>query len=110
MTPADREEIRGYIGNEISKLKRSIDTITELIESDVQSDANDWFSSKESNPSKDINEQALVRARMRIGVLEDVLKKIDSPDYGICTVGKKQIPIQRLKAIPTSTRCVECNS
>ncbi|MEZ5011734.1 MAG: hypothetical protein R2744_09120 [Bacteroidales bacterium] len=50
MTPSERK-IRGQIEREISTLEKSIITLTELIESEAQSDVNDWFSTKESNTS-----------------------------------------------------------
>lgn len=107
MTPSEKEDIRERIESEIDKLKKSIITLTELTEEEIQSDANDWFTSKE-NTGKDINEQALVKAKQRLKVLNDVLKRIDSPDYGICTVCKKDIPYERLRAVPTATRCIGC--
>ena len=54
MTQEERERIRDLINHEISILEKSINTLSELINSEVQSDANDWFTSKESNPSKEI--------------------------------------------------------
>lgn len=109
MTPAEREEIRRHIEREISTLERSIDTLTELTESENQSDANDWFTSKESNPSKEINELALVKARQRIMVLTNLLKGIDSPDFGICIKCNRPIATDRLKAVPTARRCIACS-
>ena len=108
MTQEERDEIRDHIKSEISTLQESIITLTELINSEVQSDANDWFSSKESNASKEINELALEKARQRIIILTNTLGKIDSSDYGICVKCNKPIPFARLKAVPTATRCVTC--
>jgi len=89
-------------------MEESIITLTELINSEVQSDANDWFSSKESNPSKEINELALEKARQRIVILRNVLDRVDTSGYGICVKCNKPIPFERLKAIPSATRCVSC--
>ncbi len=108
MTQEERDAIRDHIRNEISILEGSVITLTELISSEVQSDANDWFTSKESNPSKEINELALEKARQRIIILNDVLRRIDSPEYGICIKCKKPIPFERMKAIPSTTRCISC--
>jgi DnaK suppressor protein len=108
MTQAEREEIRNTIKNEISTLEESIDTLTELISSEVQSDANDWFTTKDSNPSGEINELALDKARQRIIILNDVLRRIERSDYGICVKCNKPIPFERMKAVPTATRCVSC--
>ena len=108
MTEKEREDIRKRIEDEIQTLNKSIATFEDLTEPTVQSDANDWFTSKESNPSKSINEQALVKSRQRLSMLRGVLARIDKPDFGICSVCKKPIPVERIKAVPTATRCILC--
>jgi len=108
MTAEEINEIRKRIEDEIHTLRESIDTLADLTSGDeVQSDANDWFTSKE-NTGKEINELALAKARRRLKTLNEVLNRIDSPSFGICTVCKKPIPFGRLKAVPTTTRCMEC--
>lgn len=107
MTAAEKEEIRLRVEKEIDTLNESVNTLKELIEEEVQSDANDWFTSKE-NTGKELNEQALAKAKQRLKVLDEVLKRIDRASYGICTVCHKAIPFERLKAVPTATRCINC--
>ena len=108
MTQEERASLKDQIRHQISTLEKSITTLSELINGEVQSDANDWFTSKESNPSKEINEMALEKAKQRIVILRNVLLRIDMPSYGICTKCNKPIPIERLKAIPSTTRCISC--
>jgi DnaK suppressor protein len=108
MTEEEKNLLREQIKKELSTLEESVVTLTELISSEVQSDANDWFSSKESNPSKEINELALEKARQRIVILNDVIRRIDTPGYGICIKCNKPIPFERMKAIPSTTRCISC--
>ena len=108
MTMKDREEIRIRIEEEIQTLNKSIATLEALTEPTAQSDANDWFTSKESNPSKSINEQALGKSKQRLSMLIGVLARIDDPEFGNCTVCKKPIPVERIKAMPTATRCISC--
>ncbi len=108
MTEEEKEIIRNQIRRELVRLEKSIDILTELTSEEVQSDANDWFTSKESNPSKEINEMALEKGKLRIVVLRNVLLRVDSPDYGICINCGNPIPFERLRAIPTATRCLSC--
>lgn len=109
MTQEERDILRDQILNEITVLLKSIRTLTGLMDTEeVQSDANDWFTTKESNTSKEINEMALENAKRRIVMLRTVVARIDSPDYGICIRCKKPIPFARLKAMPTATRCLSC--
>jgi len=108
MTQKERDRIRDQINHAISILEKSINPLSELINSEVQSDANDWFTSKESNPSKEINELAFEKAKQRIVILRNVLTRVDTPAYGICIKCNKPIPFERLKAIPSTTRCLSC--
>ena len=108
MTQEERERIKDQINYEISILEKSINTLSELLNGEVQSDANDWFTSKESNPSKEINELALEKAKQRIVILKNVLLRVDTPAYGICVKCNKPIPFERLKAIPSTIRCLSC--
>jgi DnaK suppressor protein len=109
MTQKERNEIKDQIGHEISVLEKSITTLSELINEEVQSDANDWFTTKESNPSKEINEQALNKAKQRVYALRNLLLNVDLPSFGICTKCNKPIPFERLRAVPTATRCLSCS-
>jgi DnaK suppressor protein len=108
MTQEERDRIRIHINKEISNLEKSIHTLTELLEPEVQSDANDWFSSKESNPSKEINDMAFEKTRQKIITLRNVLTRVDTPGFRICTRCNKPIPFERMKAIPSTTRCISC--
>jgi len=42
--------------------------------------------------------------------LEDALKRIDKGTFGVCVVCKNIIPMVRLEAVPTATKCVECKN
>jgi DnaK suppressor protein len=108
MTQEERAWIRDKINHEIATLEKSITTLSELIDGEVQSDAIDWFTSNESNPSKEINELALEKAKQRIVELRNVLIRVDLPEYGICIKCNKPIPFERLKAVPSATRCLSC--
>ena len=108
MTGREKEIIREHIKKELSALERSVTTLTDLLDGEVQSDANDWFTTKESNPSSEINEMALQKARQRIITLNNILEKIDNDSFGVCINCGKPIPVERLKALPTATRCISC--
>lgn len=108
MSREEREEIRTHIINEIAALERSVGTISDLLESEVQPDNSEWYTSMESNPSKEVNELALEKAKQRIMILKEVLGRVDSPGFGICVRCNNPIPFNRMKAVPTATRCVSC--
>jgi hypothetical protein len=72
MTQEERERIKDQINYEISVFEKSINTLSELLNGEVQSDANNWFTSKESNPSKEINELALEKAKRRNHIIKNL--------------------------------------
>lgn len=43
-------------------------------------------------------------------LVEKALKKIESGNYGLCELCKREISVQRLKMIPYALYCVECQS
>lgn len=49
-------------------------------------------------------------AMLVIGAIDDALDKIQKGQYGRCEVCGKDIPIERLDAIPYTTQCVNCKS
>ena len=40
--------------------------------------------------------------------IEAALERIEGGNYGICMSCRKSIPIERLEAVPTATRCIPC--
>ena len=49
-------------------------------------------------------------AEIQLMKIEDALAKIDSGSYGQCDICGKEIPEERLEAVPESTMCLECRS
>ncbi len=40
--------------------------------------------------------------------IDDALKRMDAGTYGVCESCTKPIPMNRLKAVPHATMCIEC--
>ena len=57
---------------------------------------------------KSINESVLANAKIRLKKIDFVLTKIDSEDYGECSICEEKIPYGRLCIVPESTICVSC--
>ncbi len=110
MTGEERRMLKEQVSREIIRLENLIETLTELImDGEIQSDANDWFTTKESNPSKEINELSLAKSRQRLLVLRNLISRIDTPGFGKCERCGNPIPFARLKAVPAATRCLSCS-
>ena len=48
------------------------------------------------------------RDRQRLLDIDGAVRKIDDGDYGVCSRCQEQIPLERLKAIPSTEMCVGC--
>lgn len=71
-------------------------------------------------PNPDSGEQAIERenddvlealggiARSELEQINIALERMERNEYGICTLCKKAISTERLKAIPYAERCIKC--
>ncbi len=57
-----------------------------------------------------VSEKSLKEAINKRERLQYALRKIDTPEYGICLECDEEISIERLLVIPESTRCIACAS
>lgn len=64
--------------------------------------------------SADTNKNMLLRIREResrlISKIRQALQRISENDYGICEQCGDDIPINRLKARPVTTQCIDCKT
>ncbi len=42
--------------------------------------------------------------------IKRALKRIDDGTYGICVKCEKPIPVERLEAVPVTTKCIDCKN
>jgi RNA polymerase-binding protein DksA len=73
------------------------------------------FGTKEDESAREVEayEQNLVLEKNLENSLKDVeaaLQRIENNTYGKCEICKKDIAIERLKAFPVATLCIECKS
>ena len=64
----------------------------------------------EAMQEKSINESVLEKAKIRLKKIAFVLTKIDTEDYGLCSICEEEIPYGRLCILPESTICVKCSN
>lgn len=49
-------------------------------------------------------------AMIVVGAIDSALDRMEEGKYGICEACGKEIPIERLEAVPYTTQCVDCKS
>lgn len=50
------------------------------------------------------------RSRRALDEIDRALERMVQGSYGLCVECEEEIPLARLQALPTATRCVECAS
>lgn len=69
----------------------------------------DWQERGAFLQNDEVLEGLEAHARERVEAIDRALKRIDSPNWGVCTCGKKIAPA-RMEAMPTATQCMKCAS
>lgn len=108
MTPEQRQEIADLIEREIVQLSEQIEhlvAVTQPVKPDV---ALGRLSRLEEIGAKEINEEALRKARRRLSDLKRARTQTGNPRFGRCVRCRKPIPFERLQVIPETAFCVAC--
>jgi RNA polymerase-binding transcription factor len=77
-------------------------------------DGDETFPDPTDRASMESNRDSVLRIRDRerklIFKIEEALRRLDDGEYGICEECGEKIGIERLKARPVTTLCIECKS
>jgi RNA polymerase-binding transcription factor len=77
-------------------------------------DSKENFPDPTDRASLESNRNAMLRIRDRerklLNKIDDALKRIDEGSYGLCESCENPIGIDRLKARPVTTLCIDCKS
>ena len=58
--------------------------------------------------NKSVTEAALRAAQRKLNDLQDVLRRVDRKEFGLCVNCRRPIPIQRIILVPQAKVCMEC--
>lgn len=58
----------------------------------------------------DLNLRQLDHYSQEVRAIETALARLEAGTYGICSECGSEIGLERLRAVPTATRCVECQA
>jgi len=56
----------------------------------------------------EINASIVERAEQQLAQIDSALARLDDGQYGICLECGEDIPVERLRAIPSALYCVRC--
>ena len=108
MNIEEKEQLKIKIEQKIKQTEQEVTELEELTKPISPENSIGRISRMDAINNKSVAEAALRSSRKKLGSLKFALSKIDSLDFGLCTVCKNPIPPARLMFMPESTRCVRC--
>lgn len=108
MSDEDYADIKLRIVKSISALKNEMAILAEKskpIEPDCSLGCLTRF---EAMQEQEISIHRLYEANIRLNKLEYALRKVDTPEYGICVECEEPIATARLKLMPEVSLCIRC--
>lgn len=108
MNNKEKQKLKKHIRTRIEELKKDIIAYKELSKPVSPDNAIGRITRMEAISSKSINEASLDSAKFALTKLEQALKLINDPDFGLCYECEEPIPFARLMIMPESNLCVKC--
>lgn len=108
MTHEELELFRNLLNQRMQELRSEAGKTVENMDEDEN------FPDPSDRASMESNRNSVLRIRDRerklIFKIQEALRRLDEGSYGICEECGEEIGIERLKARPMTTLCIECKS
>ena len=108
MDKKETEFFRNLLSQRMQELRSEAGKTVE----DMDEDEN--FPDPSDRASMESNRNSVLRIRDRerklIFKIQEALRRLDEGDYGVCAECGENIGIERLKARPMTTLCIDCKS
>ena len=108
MTPAQKEQFKQIIEEQIENLGNEIEEIRSAIYPNKGEGTSDKVAHISFKQEQSIHFQRYEEATKRLNRLKHAYLTVDTPEYGICRECEEDIPLERLKLVPESIYCVSC--
>jgi DnaK suppressor protein len=112
LTPEIIEELRSALVRERDSLRQSLGELGESERALGASQADE--TGEQADIASDLVEEEIdlaleSAARSKVAEVDTALQRIADGTYGICANCGKPIPIERLRAVPWTTLCLDCS-
>ena len=108
MKKKDIELFRTLLNQRIEELRSEAGKTVETMDDDEN------FPDPSDRATMESNRNSILRIRDRerklIFKIQETLQRLDAGDFGICEECGEEIGIERLKARPVTTLCIDCKS
>lgn len=105
---AGKPELKVGIERKIKLTKAAIEDYKEMTKPVASDVAIGRLSRMDAINNKSVMEAALREAEAKLKRLENALINLSNSNYGLCVQCNLPIPINRLKVMPDSTKCIIC--
>ncbi len=87
--------------NKTSKAQREIDT-------DLNTNVGDEIDAASQNSEKEMYFELVANDKITLDAISDAIAKVEKNTYGVCEGCNNNILLERLKAIPWTKYCIQC--
>lgn len=103
-----REELREELSRQLEALQRRQGAVTRDRRRESGALDPDWEEQAVERENDEVLDALDSGGRAEIEQIQSALSRLDSPDFGVCSVCGAEIGHGRLRAVPTTTRCRQC--
>ncbi len=109
MTATERDQLRHELIDRLTEIYRAVraDLSAITVGAAVQSDSGDEAEEGAIDELRALDSSLEERNRQLAHSIEDALRRMSSDDYGICIDCEREIPFERLRAVPWTLRCAD---
>ena len=108
MTEDEKEQILQLILSGIEELKKNIATMEDSARPVSPDNAIGRLTRMDAMSNQMMSAAALRSLRSRLSKLENLLGRINKPDFGMCSMCGEPIAVKRLMVMPESSLCIHC--
>lgn len=113
-TIEQRETLEQQLKSRATELRREIDDVLEHADGDRSGPLASRFQKIEDEAVADLEQcsefASLQRELRELGAIKEAMRRLHSPDFGVCMICNTEIPYARLTAQPIATRCRACEA
>jgi RNA polymerase-binding protein DksA len=114
LTTADKQVLQGLLQERYRQLQDEVrQSLNESDDLDLQELAGRIYDPGEESVATlimDLNLHQLDQQSQEMKAIEAALGRLESGSYGICSECGGEIGLERLHAVPTATRCIDCQA
>jgi len=106
----EKKNIKLEIEKRIQVTEKKIESLREQTKPIAPDRAIGRITRMDAIQQKSINEANLRSSEESLHNLKKALQKLDDPNFGACILCQSPIPLERILALPETTRCISCAS